>query len=101
MAGAIDEAAVYWLQNGEPFDVDAAVECLTQQTVAALRSAAALDSTVDVDAALRPMLGALCGSSEVQQEFSPIRRRAGGFRHIAGSVLHIALAPPLPGGSKK
>ncbi|MBF6228826.1 hypothetical protein IU470_27475 [Nocardia abscessus] len=74
MAGAIDEAAVYWLQNGEPFDVDAAVECLMQLTVAALRSAAALDSTVGVDAALRPMLDALFGSSEVQQRFSPIRR---------------------------
>ncbi|WP_280248684.1 hypothetical protein [Nocardia abscessus] len=74
MAGAIYEAAVYWLQNGEPFDVGAAVECLMQLTVAALRSAAAPDSTVDVDAALRPMLDALFGSSEVQQEFSPIRR---------------------------
>jgi AcrR family transcriptional regulator len=59
VVGAIDEAAVYWLQNDEPFDVDAVVECLMQLTVAALRSAAALDPTLDVEAALRPLLDEL------------------------------------------
>ncbi|WP_062993216.1 TetR/AcrR family transcriptional regulator [Nocardia anaemiae] len=59
IVGAIDEAAVYWLQNDEPFDVDAVVECLVQLTVAALRSAAALDPTLDVEAALRPFLDEL------------------------------------------
>lgn len=59
IVGAIDEAAVYWLQNDEPFDVDAVVEGLMQLTVAALRSAAALDPTLDVEAALRPSLDEL------------------------------------------
>ncbi|WP_195031584.1 TetR/AcrR family transcriptional regulator [Nocardia abscessus] len=62
IVGAIDEAAVYWLQNDEPFDVGAVVECLMQLTVAAARSAAALDPTLDVESALRPLLDEFYGS---------------------------------------
>ncbi|WP_167354253.1 TetR/AcrR family transcriptional regulator [Nocardia kruczakiae] len=56
VVGAIDEAAAYWLQNDEPFDVDVVVECLMHLAASALRSAAALDPTLDVETTLRPLL---------------------------------------------
>ncbi|MEU1995551.1 hypothetical protein ABZ511_13965 [Nocardia gamkensis] len=69
-----DRALPERLQNGDPFGIDTLVECLMQLTVAALRSAAALGRTLDMDAALRPVLDALSGFSEVQQGVSPIHR---------------------------
>ncbi|WP_040807907.1 TetR/AcrR family transcriptional regulator [Nocardia concava] len=56
VVGAIDEAAAYWLQNDEPFDVDVVVQCLMHLTASAVRSAAALDPTLDIEATLRPLL---------------------------------------------
>ncbi|MEV5838718.1 helix-turn-helix domain-containing protein [Nocardia sp. NPDC052112] len=59
--GALDEATAYWLQNGEPFDVESMVDCLLEITAAALRAAATLDSTLDVTAAVNTMLDT-CGN---------------------------------------
>lgn len=47
--GAIDEATVYWLQNGDPFEVDMLVECLVRIIATALSSAVSLDSSLEVD----------------------------------------------------
>ncbi|WP_316575028.1 TetR/AcrR family transcriptional regulator [Nocardia canadensis] len=62
VVGAIDEAAVYWLQNDEPFPVEAVVERLIELTGAALRSAAALDPALDAESAIQPLLDEFYGS---------------------------------------
>ncbi|MCP2315998.1 hypothetical protein APR12_001331 [Nocardia amikacinitolerans] len=54
-------------QNDEPFDVGVVVECLMQLAASALRSAAVLDPTLDIEATLRPLI----------DEFSASRRTGG------------------------
>lgn len=56
VVGAIDEAAAYWLQSDEPFDVVVVVEGLMQLAAQALRSAAVLDPTLDIEATLGSLL---------------------------------------------
>ncbi|WP_280493368.1 TetR/AcrR family transcriptional regulator [Nocardia asiatica] len=54
--GAIDEATLYWLQNGEPFDIESMIDALIPMVVAGLRAAAQLDPALDVDTATQAML---------------------------------------------
>ncbi|MGY2057708.1 hypothetical protein ACW9HQ_22595, partial [Nocardia gipuzkoensis] len=54
--GAIDEATLYWLQNGEPFDIEFMIDALIPMVVAGLRAAAQLDPALDVDTATQAML---------------------------------------------
>ncbi|MEU2038797.1 TetR/AcrR family transcriptional regulator [Nocardia niwae] len=56
--GALDEATVYWLQNDEPFDAEAMVDCVLEMTVAGMRAAATLDPELDVTDAVNTVLGA-------------------------------------------
>lgn len=49
---AMDEAAVYWLNNTDHFELDAMVECFVNIAVSALEGAQALDATLNVDAAV-------------------------------------------------
>jgi len=49
---AIDEAALYWLNHEDHFDVDTMVDCFMTIIVSALRGARSLDASLDVDAAL-------------------------------------------------
>jgi hypothetical protein len=51
-AGGLDEATVYWLKNGRPFDSDAMVEVVVQLLVTSLRCAAQLDPGIGVSAAV-------------------------------------------------
>ena len=53
---AIDEVSVFWLNNGQPFEVDAMVGCMVQMIASGLRAAATLDPTLDVDAAVHTLL---------------------------------------------
>ncbi|MDE1674305.1 TetR/AcrR family transcriptional regulator [Nocardia gipuzkoensis] len=55
-AGAIDEATLYWLQNGEPFDIESMIDALIPMVVAGFRAAAQLDPTLDVDTATQALL---------------------------------------------
>ncbi|WP_063051359.1 TetR/AcrR family transcriptional regulator [Nocardia arthritidis] len=61
-AGAIDEATVYWLQNGEPFDTESMVDSLIPMVVAGLRAAAQLDCRLDIDGATQALLDAVRGT---------------------------------------
>ncbi|MBF6469868.1 hypothetical protein IU427_32600 [Nocardia beijingensis] len=54
--GALDEATLYWLQNGEPFDIESMSDALIPMVVAGLRAAAQLDPALDVDTATQAML---------------------------------------------
>jgi AcrR family transcriptional regulator len=47
-AGALDEATIYWLKNGRPFEPDALVEVIVELLVTSLRCAARLDPQIDV-----------------------------------------------------
>lgn len=47
-AGALDEAAAYWLKDGRPFEPDAMVEAIVELLITSLRCAAQLDPEVDV-----------------------------------------------------
>jgi len=49
---AIDEAALYWLNHEDHFDVDTMVDCFMTIIVSALQGARSLDASLDVDAAL-------------------------------------------------
>ena len=49
---AMDEAAVYWLNNADHFDLDTMVECFVNIAVSALEGAQAMDATLNVDAAV-------------------------------------------------
>lgn len=51
-AGALDEATIYWLKNGRPFDLDAMVEVVVELLVTSLRCAAQLDPELDVSDAV-------------------------------------------------
>ena len=51
-AGALDEAAIYWLKNDRPFDVDAMVEVVVELLVTSLRCVARLDPGADVGSAV-------------------------------------------------
>ena len=51
-AGAVDEATIYWLKTGHPFDKDAVVELLIEFLITALEGAARLDSNIDSTAAI-------------------------------------------------
>lgn len=53
--GAIDEASVYWLQNGQPFDIDATVESMVDMIASGLRAARQLDPTLDIGPAIRAL----------------------------------------------
>lgn len=44
--GAVDAAAAFWHQNGQPFDVTALTDVLFEQTVVAMRGAAQLDPSI-------------------------------------------------------
>ncbi|MBF6446316.1 TetR/AcrR family transcriptional regulator [Nocardia elegans] len=57
--GALDQATVYWLRNGEPFEVESMVDCILELTAAALRAAARLDPALDVNAGVSALLDAL------------------------------------------
>ncbi|MFI7190885.1 TetR/AcrR family transcriptional regulator [Nocardia nova] len=57
--GALDQATVFWLRNGEPFDVESMVDCVLELTVAAVRAAARLDPTLDVSAGVSILLDTL------------------------------------------
>lgn len=50
--GAVDEATVYWLKTGHPFELDAVVELLIEFLITALEGAARLDSNIDTTAAI-------------------------------------------------
>lgn len=50
--GAIDEATVYWLQNGEPFEISELVEWMVRTAFHTLREAVALDPELARDAEL-------------------------------------------------
>lgn len=54
--GAVDEATLYWLQNGEPFDIESMIDALIPMVVAGLRAAAQLDPALDVDTATQALL---------------------------------------------
>ncbi|MBI3212188.1 MAG: TetR/AcrR family transcriptional regulator [Mycobacterium sp.] len=54
---AIDEAAVYWLNNDECFDIPTMVECFVTISVSALRGAHSLDTDLNVDAAIAAFEG--------------------------------------------
>ena len=49
---AIDEAAVYWLNNEDEFDVATMVECFVTIAISALRGARSLDPGLNVDVAI-------------------------------------------------
>jgi AcrR family transcriptional regulator len=53
---AIDEATVYWLNNEQQFSVETMVEYMVELLAAGLRSAATLDPTLDVAAAIETLL---------------------------------------------
>ena len=57
IVSAIDEATVYWLQNGETFNRDSLVEWMVEMAYAGLRAAAKLDDALDVDAAIERTFG--------------------------------------------
>lgn len=57
--GALDQATVYWLRNGEPFEVESMVDCMLELALAAMRAAAKLDPTLDVTMAVEVMRDAL------------------------------------------
>jgi AcrR family transcriptional regulator len=50
--GALDEATIYWLKNGRPFDPDVLVEVVVELVVTSLRGAARLDPELDVSDAV-------------------------------------------------
>jgi AcrR family transcriptional regulator len=51
-AGAVDEATVYWLEHGQPFDTESIAESLIELTIAGLRGAARLDQSLHVEDAI-------------------------------------------------
>jgi AcrR family transcriptional regulator len=51
-AGALDEATIYWLKNGRPFDPDAMVEVVVELLVTSLGCAARLDPQIGVEDAI-------------------------------------------------
>jgi AcrR family transcriptional regulator len=51
-AGALDEATIYWLKDGQPFDLDAMVEVVVELLVTSLRCAARLDPQIEVGKAV-------------------------------------------------
>ena len=53
---AIDEATVYWLNNEQRFSVETMVEYMVELLAGGLRSAAILDSTLDVVVAIETLL---------------------------------------------
>jgi AcrR family transcriptional regulator len=53
---AIDEATVYWLNNEQRFSVETMVEYMVELLAGGLRSAATLDSTLDVAVAIETLL---------------------------------------------
>jgi AcrR family transcriptional regulator len=53
---AIDEATVYWLNNERRFSVETMVEYMVELLAGGLRSAATLDSTLDVVVAIETLL---------------------------------------------
>ncbi|MHA3020605.1 TetR/AcrR family transcriptional regulator [Mycobacterium sp. BMJ-28] len=56
LVSAIDEATVYWLQNGEPFEISELVEWMVRMAFHTLREAVALDPNLAIDPALAKML---------------------------------------------
>lgn len=54
---AIDEAAMYWLNNCDQYDRDTMVECFMTIVTSALKGAHALDANLDVDAAIEALGG--------------------------------------------
>jgi hypothetical protein len=48
MVSAIDEAAIYWLQNGEPFDIDVLVDWMVETASFGVRAAERLDAPAAV-----------------------------------------------------
>jgi AcrR family transcriptional regulator len=50
--GAIDEAVVYWLSNGKPYDMASMTAALAELAASALRGVKHLDPTIDISAAL-------------------------------------------------
>jgi len=51
-AGALDEAAAYWLKDDRPFEPDALVEAIVELLITSLRCAAQLDPEIDVSNAV-------------------------------------------------
>jgi AcrR family transcriptional regulator len=51
-AGALDEAAAYWLKSERPFDIDAMVDVIAELLVTSLQCAARLDPQIDVSDAV-------------------------------------------------
>jgi AcrR family transcriptional regulator len=45
MVSVIDEAAIYWLQNGEPFDIDVLVDWMIETASFGVRAAERLDAS--------------------------------------------------------
>jgi AcrR family transcriptional regulator len=52
VTGAIDEATVFWLKNGQPFPVTSLTEAFLTLLTAGLAAAAALDPSLDVSPAV-------------------------------------------------
>lgn len=53
--GAIDEAAVQWLQNEQPFDIDEMVEAMVELIASGLRAAQRLEPALGVEQAIRAL----------------------------------------------
>jgi AcrR family transcriptional regulator len=51
-AGALDEAAAYWLKDDRPFEPDALIEAVVELLITSLRCAAQLDPEIDVSNAV-------------------------------------------------
>lgn len=50
--GAIDEACVFWLENGQPFDISAVVDTVILMIIGTISAATVLDPTLDTSAAI-------------------------------------------------
>ncbi|MEU1550652.1 TetR family transcriptional regulator [Nocardia sp. NPDC005745] len=57
VVSAIDEATVFWLENGEPFEVPSLVNWMIEMAASAFRSAAELDPDCGMEAAWETVFG--------------------------------------------
>ncbi|MHA3021846.1 TetR/AcrR family transcriptional regulator [Mycobacterium sp. BMJ-28] len=72
---AIDEAAVYWLNHEDHFDVDTMVECFITIAVSALKGAQTLDANLNVGAAIDSLEESRPRPSAVKKRVSAKRVR--------------------------
>jgi AcrR family transcriptional regulator len=74
--GAIDEASIYWLENEQPFAIDALVESMVAMLASALRAAHDLDPSLEVGAALSALFDEREATNRTHQPDVSARRRA-------------------------